>query len=285
MGPEIFLSILATACTHLLIPILVIFFCKNPSRSLIKKVAIINGIVLFIIFYILYNYIGEYGKPYNGAPVVFWSFIGYGMMKYKFFPKKKIIIPNDSVENIEVKSGKNNTIKEPQKDKTEKNIIDKSFTIHFKFSKKHIYLLLLVIFYCVSILTTYVITKTKYVQEIEQYQLAMKKQTDEYKYYFDVSYRIISDYRKKWKPSTKEASEFDIWYKSKNWVATMDKRDTIAKENISRYLKNEISAYELVDILVENNISILDLYWISDSSNNQLYKQFEKRLYQKYQSK
>lgn len=96
-------GLIITAIAYLLVPAIFCIVGYNTHRSYslktIRKITIINGGILWIIFYaIQYNISGETNPSVSA--VVIWSFVAYWMMK-KFLLEKDIELKSDESENDE----------------------------------------------------------------------------------------------------------------------------------------------------------------------------------------
>ena len=73
------LSLLITIFVYLLVPTIVILRKKEYKQSKIRRIAIINGIVCFLLFSVIQIELG--GDGGNVGACLLWSFVGYWLMK------------------------------------------------------------------------------------------------------------------------------------------------------------------------------------------------------------
>jgi hypothetical protein len=96
-------GLIITAIAYLLVPAILCIIGYNTHRSYslktIRQITMINGGILWLIFYtIQYNISGETNPSVSAA--VIWSFVAYWMMK-KILLKKDIELKSDKTENGE----------------------------------------------------------------------------------------------------------------------------------------------------------------------------------------
>lgn len=72
-------DLLITAVGYLIVPLIVIITGKKYSEFKLKKIAIINGAVAWLIFSIISINAG--GEASKGAATILWAFLGYFLMK------------------------------------------------------------------------------------------------------------------------------------------------------------------------------------------------------------
>lgn len=82
--PIIFLNLFITICGYLLIPAILCILRKELTKSQIKRIAIVNGICVCVIFMIIS--IETTGKSTAGGALL-WPYVSYSLMK-KFCQKK-----------------------------------------------------------------------------------------------------------------------------------------------------------------------------------------------------
>lgn len=82
--PIIFLNLFITICGYLLIPAILCILRKELTKSQIKRIAIVNGICVCVIFMIIS--VETTGKSTAGGALL-WPYVSYSLMK-KFCQKK-----------------------------------------------------------------------------------------------------------------------------------------------------------------------------------------------------
>lgn len=95
-------GLIMTAVIYLLVPAILCIIGYNTHRSYslktIRKIIIINGGILWLVFYAIQYNLGE--KNPSVSAVVIWSGVAYWMMK-KFLLEKDIELKSDEAENNE----------------------------------------------------------------------------------------------------------------------------------------------------------------------------------------
>ena len=74
------LDLILTLFGFLLVPVIVVMGTKKYPKAKLKKIAIINGVVVWLLFSIIIINAGGTGA---GASGILWSFVGYWLMKKK----------------------------------------------------------------------------------------------------------------------------------------------------------------------------------------------------------
>lgn len=91
------LDLLFTAVSYLLVPIIFCLSKKELSNSQIKKLVIVNGVCVWLIFTIIRI---ENGIDGTSAAVFLWSGIAYWLMRKHCLEKEKAISPETEEKYI-----------------------------------------------------------------------------------------------------------------------------------------------------------------------------------------
>lgn len=91
--PMFLISLIITVLAYLLVPVVLVFSGKQYTEKEIRKIVIINGIVWFVIFFVIRVEQGY--ENVNFAPCVLWSSVAYSIMKKKCL---KTVCENELVD-------------------------------------------------------------------------------------------------------------------------------------------------------------------------------------------
>jgi len=80
----IFIDLIITVCFYLIVPLFLVYVLKKKyTEKEAKKIAIINSIIVFIIFTLAHILVLEEEKLANPAPSFLWGFVAYSILKSK----------------------------------------------------------------------------------------------------------------------------------------------------------------------------------------------------------
>ncbi|MBQ4560271.1 MAG: hypothetical protein IJA54_08130 [Tyzzerella sp.] len=91
------ISLVITMFFYLLVPVIVIIRNKQYPIKTLKRIAIINGIVVWFLFQFIALASGE--EVSNGSAAFLWSYVGYWLMKKKCLSGNKTIVPSEMVQD------------------------------------------------------------------------------------------------------------------------------------------------------------------------------------------
>lgn len=96
-------DLLITLFIYMFVPITLYIIKKELKENEPKKIAIINSIVGFIIFVILFIVLKKNISLMNGIPAFFYGYINYKLLK-SMVKKEVIKYPNEEQENENLKN-------------------------------------------------------------------------------------------------------------------------------------------------------------------------------------
>lgn len=101
---NIIIDFLFTSFLFMIVPIIIFFTGKKDfSKEQIKRITIINSIVVFVIFIILFIILKKDLNVLTGLPAFFYGYVNYKLLS-KHIKEEKYIYPNEEQEDEELEN-------------------------------------------------------------------------------------------------------------------------------------------------------------------------------------